>query len=55
MLGALLGLPVESRLEATIAANAVAVAHGADMIRVHDVKEGRRTADLARRLRRHEA
>ncbi len=46
-LGRLLDLPVEDRLEGTIAANAVAIARGADIIRVHDVKEGRRTADVA--------
>jgi dihydropteroate synthase len=51
-LGEILGLPAPERLEGTIAANAVAVARGADIIRVHDVKEGRRTADVARRLRR---
>jgi dihydropteroate synthase len=45
------GLAVEERLEGTIAANAVAVVNGADVLRVHDVKEGRRTADVARRLR----
>lgn len=50
-LGEILNLPVEERLEGTIAANAVAVVNGADIIRVHDVKEGRRTADVARRLR----
>jgi dihydropteroate synthase len=51
-LGEILGLAPQERLEGTIAANAVAVARGADIIRVHDVKEGRRTADVARRLRR---
>lgn len=51
-LGALLDLPAEDRLEGTIAANAVAVVNGADVIRVHDSKEGRRTADVAFRLRR---
>jgi len=50
-LGRLLDLPAEERLEGTIAANAIAIANGADIIRVHDVKEGRRTADVARRLR----
>jgi len=50
-LGRILDLPSPERLEATIAANAVAIANGADVIRVHDVKEGRRTADVARRLR----
>lgn len=49
--GMILELPPEERLEGTIAANAVAIANGADIIRVHDVKEGRRTADVARLLR----
>lgn len=52
-LGRLLDLPSTDRLEGTIAANAVAIAHGAEVIRVHDVAEGRRTADVAVRLRRH--
>lgn len=52
-LGEILDLPAGERLEGTIAVHAVAVAQGADWIRVHDVKEGRRTADVARRLRRH--
>jgi len=51
-LGALLDLPAEERLEGTIAANAIAIANGADVIRVHDPKEGRRAADVAFRLRR---
>lgn len=50
-LGKLLDLPSEERLEGTIAANAIAIANGADIIRVHDVKEGRQTADVAYRLR----
>ncbi|HDJ30126.1 MAG TPA: dihydropteroate synthase [Candidatus Acetothermia bacterium] len=50
-LGELLGLPPAERLVGTVAANAVAVRNGADIIRVHDVKEGRQTADVARRLR----
>jgi dihydropteroate synthase len=54
-LGEILDLAPEERLEGTIAANAVAVAYGADAIRVHDVKEGRRAADVARRLRRDAA
>ncbi len=51
-LGALLGLPVEERLEASLAAQSVAVSLGADVLRVHDVKEARRAADTARHLRR---
>ena len=50
-LGQLLDLPASQRLEGTIAANAVAILGGASIIRVHDVKEGRRTADVAVRLR----
>ncbi len=50
-LGALLGLPAEERLEATLAAQSVAVSLGADVLRVHDVKEARRAADTARHLR----
>jgi len=50
-LGQLLDLPASQRLEGTIAANAVAIIGGASIIRVHDVKEGRRTADVAVRLK----
>lgn len=53
-LGHILDAPVEERLTGTIAANAVAILHGADVIRVHDVKQGRQTADLASRLRQDE-
>jgi len=51
-IGAVLGLPVEERLEGTLAACAVAVVRGADILRVHDVREVRRAADLALHLRR---
>ena len=51
-LGKILDLPSDERLEGTIAVNAIAIANGANVIRVHDVKEGRRTADVAFRLRR---
>lgn len=50
-LGDILNLPAEERLEGTIAANAIAILNGADIIRVHDVKEGKRAADVARALR----
>jgi len=50
-LGEILDLPAEERLEGTIAVNAIAIMNGADIIRVHDAKEGRRTADVAFRLR----
>lgn len=48
----ILDLPATERLEGTLAAEAVAVAYGADVLRVHDVKEGRRAADVARLLRK---
>ena len=53
-LGRITGLDSQDRLPGTIAANAIAVARGADILRVHDVKEGRQTADVAVRLRNHE-
>jgi len=51
----ILGSSAEDRLTGTIAANAIAVANAANIIRVHDVKEGRRTADIACRLQRRNA
>jgi len=38
-IGAVLGLPVEERLMGTAATVAIAIANGADIVRVHDVKE----------------
>ena len=37
-IGKVLDLPVEERLEGTAATVAIAIAHGADIVRVHDVK-----------------
>jgi len=42
----ILDLPVEERLEGSLAALAVAVMNGANIVRVHDVKESRRAASL---------
>ena len=39
-------LPVSDRLEGSLAAAVVAVINGADIVRVHDVKETRRCVDL---------
>lgn len=50
-LGGTRGLPASDRLEATIAANTAAILRGASMIRVHDVKEAKRAAEMAVRLR----
>jgi dihydropteroate synthase len=41
------GLPVEDRLEGTAATVAVAIANGADITRVHDVKQMARVARMA--------
>jgi dihydropteroate synthase len=47
-IGAVLGdLPVEERLEGTAASVAIAVATGADIVRVHDVKQMARVVRLA--------
>jgi dihydropteroate synthase len=47
-IGAVLGgLSVEERLEGTAATVAIAIANGADIVRVHDVKEMSRVARAA--------
>ena len=45
-IGKILDLPVEERLEGSLAALAVSIANGANIIRVHDVKESKRVACL---------
>jgi dihydropteroate synthase len=47
MLGAVLGLPAEDRLEGSAATNAIGIACGADIIRVHDVKFLARVAKMS--------
>ncbi|MBU0596204.1 dihydropteroate synthase [Candidatus Bipolaricaulota bacterium] len=54
-LGAMIDAAADERLAGTIAANAVAVRNGADILRVHDVKEGRQAAAVAMRLRTNDA
>lgn len=49
-IGHVLDAPVEGRLFGTAAAVALAVANGADIVRVHDVAEMRQVADLARAI-----
>jgi dihydropteroate synthase len=46
-IGVVLGLPVEERLEGTAATVALSIANGADMVRVHDLKEMARVARVA--------
>jgi dihydropteroate synthase len=45
-IGMILDLPVEERLEGSLAALAVAIMNGANIVRVHDVKESRRVVAL---------
>ena len=46
-IGRLLGLPAEERIEGTAATVALAIAGGADMVRVHDVREMTRVCRVA--------
>jgi dihydropteroate synthase len=46
-IGAVLDLPVDQRLEGTAAAVTLAIANGADLVRVHDVQSMSRVARLA--------
>ncbi|HVP36227.1 MAG TPA: dihydropteroate synthase, partial [Terriglobales bacterium] len=45
-IGKLLDLPTDERLEGSLAAMAVAIINGANILRVHDVKESKRVAKL---------
>ncbi|NIM97464.1 MAG: dihydropteroate synthase [candidate division Zixibacteria bacterium] len=46
-IGKILDLPVEERLEGSLAALAAAVMNGANIVRVHDVKQSKRVAGVA--------
>lgn len=46
VIGNVLGLPIEERLEGTAATVAASILNGADMVRVHDVKEMKRVVDM---------
>jgi dihydropteroate synthase len=46
-LGKVLDLPVDQRLEATLATTALGIAAGADMVRVHDVRPNVRAARMS--------
>ena len=50
-IGKALDLPVEQRLEGTGATVTAAILRGADVVRVHDVKEMTRVAQIADRMR----
>ena len=46
-LGRVLDLPVDERLEGTLATTAIGIANGADIVRVHDVRENVRAARMS--------
>lgn len=48
-----LDVPVDERLEGTLATSALAVWQGVDFLRVHDITANLRTARVARAIRRH--
>ncbi len=50
-IGAILDLPVAERLEGTIAASTACIINGANILRVHDVKEIKRAAILTDKLK----
>ena len=50
-LGIITGLPINERLEGTIAAVTVAIMQGANIVRVHDVKECKRAIQVVDALR----
>jgi len=50
-LGMITGLPVTDRVEGTIAAVSAAVLHGANIVRVHDVKECKQAVQIADAIR----
>jgi len=54
-LGNILDLPVEERLEGSLASAIVAVLNGANILRVHDVKETKRAVMVADAIMRSEA
>jgi dihydropteroate synthase len=45
-IGKVLNLPADQRVEGTAATVALAIAHGADIVRVHDVREMSRVARI---------
>ena len=52
-IGYILNLPTDERVEGTAATVAIGIANGADMIRVHDVREMQRVAKVADAIVRH--
>jgi dihydropteroate synthase len=53
-IGATLGLDVDQRLEGSLAAVAIGIINGADIVRVHDVEATRRLAEMIDAVRRED-
>lgn len=53
-IGKALDLPVEERLEGSLATVAIGIMNGADIIRVHDVRESKRVAEITDAVMRSE-
>ncbi|MGC8654039.1 MAG: dihydropteroate synthase [Candidatus Kryptoniota bacterium] len=53
-IGKILGMPVEARLEGTAAAVAASIMKGADIVRVHDVREMLRVSRVADAIRKEQ-
>ena len=51
-IGNILNLPVEERIEGSIAASVACILYGANILRVHDVKEAKRAALVADAIKR---
>ena len=51
-IGNILGLPVEDRIEGSIAASVACILYGANILRVHDVKEAKGAAMVADSIKR---
>ena len=51
VIGTVLDLPPEERLEGTLATNVVGVLQGANILRVHDVEANRRAVKMAEALK----
>ena len=51
-IGETLDASVSDRAEGTLASHAIAILHGANIIRVHDVREGKRLALMADAIRK---
>lgn len=51
-IGKILNEPVENRLEGTIIVNSIALMNGADILRVHDVKEARQAIQMVEAVKK---